>query len=136
MSASPAPLDPVALQALAEMTGGNAAFLASLIDSFCASAPELLAALRQALQQGDAAALRLAAHSLKSNSANFGATTLQQACRELELLGKANQLAEAAAWLAQVEAEYPHVEAALRKLQSEAGVEKTASNTPPFSPGG
>ena len=39
--------------------------------------------IRRALSDGDCEAFRRAAHSLKSNSATFGAMTLSAQCREL-----------------------------------------------------
>ncbi len=80
-------LDPAALDNLRDTTGGDPAFLAELIDTFLEDAPPLLNNLQQALGKEDAAGVRLAAHSLKSNGADFGATTFSALCQQLELLG-------------------------------------------------
>jgi HPt (histidine-containing phosphotransfer) domain-containing protein len=106
-------LDPAALERLRELAGGDAEFLAELIDTFLEDAPQMLAEMRQALKDDDAALLRRAAHSLKSNSADFGALALSGLCRELEGMGKAGQLAGAAEKVAQAEAEYEQVSAAV-----------------------
>jgi HPt (histidine-containing phosphotransfer) domain-containing protein len=74
--------------------------------------------MRQAVERGDAAGLRLAAHSLKSNSADFGAMTLSNLCRELEGLGKAGRLDGAAEKVTQAEAEYERVKAALEAVRN------------------
>lgn len=106
-------LDPKALDRLLEMVGGAPDYLVELIDSFLEDGPQLLADLRQALARGDAAAVRLAAHTLKSNSADFGAMTLATVCQRLEALGKAGTLDGAAELAAQAEAEFQKVRVAL-----------------------
>ena len=114
----PANLDPLALERLQEMAGGDAGFLAEMFRTFLADAPGMLAEMRQSLEQGDAATLRRVAHSLKSNSADFGARTLSDLCRELEMMGKAGTLDGAAEGLALVEAEWVRVKAALESQQA------------------
>ena len=73
--------------------------------------------MRQAVENADPAGLRLAAHSLKSNSAEFGAITLSNVCSELEVMGKAGTLTGAAQKVAQAEAEYEQVKVALETMQ-------------------
>jgi PAS domain S-box-containing protein len=109
-------LDSAALERLRDLSGGDAKFISELIDTFLDSAPQLLANMRQALKKEDAAGLRLAAHSLKSNSADFGAMSLHSLCQELETLAKAGALTGAAELLAQIEAEYEKVKAALKSV--------------------
>ena len=48
----------------------------------------LLAEMHKGLAEGDAARLRRAAHTLKSNSADFGATALRDQARALEELAR------------------------------------------------
>ena len=62
--------------------------MTELLDTFLTDAPRLLEDMHQAVEQKDAAGLRLAAHSLKSNSTDFGATVLADLNRELEEMGK------------------------------------------------
>jgi len=111
---APATLDPAALARLREMAGDDEAFLSEMIDTFLADAPGMLAEMRGALERGDAATLRRAAHSLKSNSRDFGAQELSALCLELETMGKAGALEGAAEKPTQVEAEYARVAVALR----------------------
>src|SRR5687767_10569617 len=99
-------VDPAALDALVEATGGDRAFLAEMIDVYVDDSAEQLAVMRQAIAEGNAEELRRAAHSLKANSASFGATTLAQLCQELEVRGKAAELNDASELLAKIEAEY------------------------------
>jgi HPt (histidine-containing phosphotransfer) domain-containing protein len=110
-------LDPTALESLREMVDGDVSFLAELIHTFLADAPQLLADMRQAMERGDAAGLNLAAHSLKSDSAYYGAVTLSSLCRELEMLGKLGRLDMASEKVAQAEAEYERVEASLAAVR-------------------
>jgi PAS domain S-box-containing protein len=114
---SSAPLDPAAIERLREVAGGEAAFMAEMIDTFLADAPAMLAQMRQSLEQGDAATFRRVAHTLKSNSRDFGATVLSEVCRDLEMMGKAGTLDGAAEKLASAEAEYAQVKAALEAMR-------------------
>jgi HPt (histidine-containing phosphotransfer) domain-containing protein len=81
-------LDLAALENLLSVLGGEFEYLAELIDSFLEDGPQLLAELNQYVQAGDAAGVRRVAHSLKSNGADFGATTFSSLCKELEMMGK------------------------------------------------
>jgi len=112
-------LDAAALKNLRDMTGGDPAFLVELIDTFFEDGPQLLEDIRQAVEQEGAAALRLAAHSLKSNSAQFGALALSSLCRELEEMGKAGTLEDAAEKLALAEVAYEQAKDALDAIRSE-----------------
>jgi HPt (histidine-containing phosphotransfer) domain-containing protein len=108
-----ASLDQAALERLRETVGDDSAVLAELIDSFLEDAPRLLADLRRALDTGDAAGVRLAAHSLKSNGAEFGAQAFSELCKQLETRAKAGTLDGAGELLARAEAEYGRVKVAL-----------------------
>jgi len=99
------------------VVGGDADFLAELMDIFLEDAPQMLAEMSQAVEDSDAAVLRRAAHSLKSNSADFGAMALSNLCRELEGMGKAGTLAGAAEKVVQAGAEYERVQGALETLR-------------------
>jgi PAS domain S-box-containing protein len=110
-------LDPAALERMREMAGGDVAFLKEVFETFLADAPGMLAEMRQSLVQEDAATLRRVAHSLKSNSNDFGASALADLCRELEMMAKAGALDGAAEKLALIEAEWAQVRAALEAVQ-------------------
>ncbi len=66
--------------------------LAKIVQLFIDHSPGVLAAIRQAVANGDAPALRNGAHSLKSSSANIGATRLAAVCRSLEAMGRDGKL--------------------------------------------
>ena len=108
-------IDSKALQALRDMAGENASeMLAAVIDSYLEDAPKLLQTINTAISQEQAAALRQAAHTLKSTSATLGATTLSQLLAELEAKGRAGTLEGALQRLPQLAAEYERVQAALQ----------------------
>lgn len=79
-------IDHKALQNLRKNIGADSAeFLHEMIDTYLIDAPQKLEIIENAIAAGSNAELRLAAHSLKSSSAIFGATLLSQICRELEI---------------------------------------------------
>ena len=67
----------------------------------------------------DYEALRAAAHSLKSSSANVGAMKLHDLCRELELQAHQRQVANSAGQVAMVEQEFIAARTLLRQELSE-----------------
>mgnify|MGYP005839214743 CR=1 FL=1 len=94
--------------------GENAsAFLAELIAAFEEDADKLLAELREAAAENNAEVLRRAAHTLKGSSATLGAVRLSAMCQELELMSCQGTLEGVAERVAQIEAEYERVQAAL-----------------------
>jgi CheY-like chemotaxis protein len=111
-------LDRVALAELRDNM--DTEFAIELIGDFFAGAPKMLAAMRQSLAQGQPAELRLAAHTLKSNSASLGALRLAELCRILEELGKTGVLDETtAAHITSAEAEYEQARQALETARKE-----------------
>lgn len=114
------PIDPQALASMLQMVSGDSSFLAEMIDTYLADSPQLLAEAGQAVAAGDTELLRRTAHSLKSNSEQFGATALAALARRLEQLGKDGALEGAAALLADAAAEYERVELALIAARPES----------------
>ena len=105
-------IDQAAFDGLIEMVGDD--FVGELVETFLEDAPELFAQMNQALDDGDAESFRRAAHSLKSNSASFGAMQLSSQAREMEYLGRDEKLDEARPKMAQLETAYEQAAAALR----------------------
>ncbi len=70
------------LERLRETMGDE--FFLELLDVFLSDSQDMMAKLSRAAQQNDAETLRLTAHTLKSNSASFGATALSFLCERLE----------------------------------------------------
>lgn len=75
----------------------------SLIDCYLEDAPSLLADLKQSVKEADFPVLIRAAHTLKSNSSNLGATLLSGIAFEIEKLGKENKLQEASSLIPDLE---------------------------------
>ena len=92
---------------------GGQEYLVELIDAFLEDAPQLLSQLRVGFEDSDASTLTRAAHTLKSNSAEFGATNLYHLCKDLEAMGKAGTLDDVAQLVVQAETEYERVKVAL-----------------------
>jgi histidine phosphotransfer protein HptB len=103
-------LDMAAFEELKQMSGED--FIGELIDTFLEDSPKLVAEMKAALKAQDADSFRRAAHSLKSNSATFGANHLAQLSRDLEMIGKENRLSDAGPRL-------PALEEALQRASSE-----------------
>jgi len=94
----------------------GADFIGEVLEVFNEDAPALLQSLQQALAGNDPELFRRSAHSLKSNSAAFGALILAELARELEMLGKEGRLAGAEDKVARAAAEYQRVQQALEEL--------------------
>jgi HPt (histidine-containing phosphotransfer) domain-containing protein len=102
---------------LLSSVGGDTAFLEELIDTYLADSVGLMAQMRESLAGNDLDGFRRAAHSLKSNSANFGATDLAAQARELEMMARAGSLEGADAKVAAVEEVFTYVSAELGRLR-------------------
>ena len=78
-------LDRSVLQGIRDLGGAQgASVLGNIIHTYWEIAPQLLEQIQVAIAKEDWPTLRQASHSLGSSSANLGATTLAQGCRQLE----------------------------------------------------
>jgi len=109
-------LNPRALANLNKSIGGDPHFLHELIQVYLHDAPVLLTKIRKAAGKGDAPAVHIAAHSLKSNSAEFGATKLANLCLTLENLTRTGRLEGSWDLIEQIEAAFLTVSEALNDL--------------------
>jgi signal transduction histidine kinase/CheY-like chemotaxis protein/HPt (histidine-containing phosphotransfer) domain-containing protein len=116
-----AALEPGALDNLLESTGGDAEFVATLLETFADDAPAALRELRAGLDAADGDVVRRAAHTLKSNAATFGASALAELCAELEAQARDGELADGEARLGAIEAAYAAVEPELAELRGRLG---------------
>ena len=107
-------IDQATFDNLTELVGDD--FIGELVETFFEEAPQLLAQMSRALEDGDAEAFRRAAHSLKSNGSSFGATRLAELARELEYLGRDQRLDEAGPKLPHLEAAYEEAAEELKAL--------------------
>ena len=73
---------------LLERVEGDQELLAEMIRLFLADAPQLLNAMRNALQQGDMILLQRSAHSMKGAAGNMSAQVTVDAASQLEQSAK------------------------------------------------
>ncbi|MFP4099811.1 response regulator [Coleofasciculus sp.] len=107
-------LDAKVWQSLEKLAGAKAhVVLDKIVGEYLEDAPERLQAIQSAIATQDAEALRQAAHSFRSSSANLGAVTLSLMCKELENLASAGMSEVSAEQLVQVKVEYEKVKTAL-----------------------
>ena len=105
------PLDPEVLEGLRELGGPE--LLSELTQVFLADADGRLAALREALQSGDASGVERTAHALKGASGNMGAGGMAALCAELQEAGASGDLTRAGGLLDQLAEELDRVRPAL-----------------------
>jgi HPt (histidine-containing phosphotransfer) domain-containing protein len=109
-------VDGATLAELFESIGGDREFLDEFIETYIGDYPSLLAALREGLASDDAAAVRRAAHTLKSTSLSVGALRLATMAREIEATAEAASLVGAAPLVEATTAEFAAVAVALRAV--------------------
>jgi HPt (histidine-containing phosphotransfer) domain-containing protein len=93
-------------------------FLVELIGDYVEDSTARVARLRQAAAAGDAEALTLEAHTLKSSSASLGAQSLSALAKRLEDVGRAGDLAALAEDVVRFAEQFGVVKASLEKLRS------------------
>ena len=83
-------IDQATFEELKQMSGGD--FINELIDAFLEDTPSMISQMEAALSSRDVEVFRRNAHSLKSNANTFGATELGVLAKELETMGRENNL--------------------------------------------
>ncbi len=109
-------IDHESWEALKMMTEPD--FLASLIDVFLSDSPEIIRQMQSGVAAGDIELVRRSAHTLKSNSASFGANRLAGAARELEMIAKNGTLEGATPKLEAVEREFIQLSPVILELKN------------------
>jgi HPt (histidine-containing phosphotransfer) domain-containing protein len=84
-------IDEATFEELKQMSGAD--FINELIDAFLDDAPNMISHMHSALETQDIESFRRNAHSLKSNANTFGALELGALAKELEMMGRENNLA-------------------------------------------
>ena len=79
-------LDATIFNELKDTTGAE--FVEELVTTFLEEVPGMIAELKSAKETSDEDAFRRAAHSIKSNANVFGAVSLSELARRLELEGE------------------------------------------------
>ena len=91
-------------------------YIGFLTETFLEDAPNMLAAMRQGVEDSNAAEVRFNVHTLKSSSATLGATHLAELCLRLESQSKAGDLSQAASLQNAIEIEFERVKANLLQI--------------------
>jgi len=101
---------------LMERVDDDVEFLAETIEMLDEDSPSLLAEIEAAVAARDAGALVTPAHALKGMLANFCAASAEAAARELEFMGREEQLTDVEAAVARVQAETQRLRDALHEF--------------------
>ncbi len=96
---------------------GAREFVVKLIEQYLAESTMRLMEVKDAVERGDAQALRLASHSLKGNSGTVGARRMASLCGELETLARNTILDGSPALVIKLEEEFTRVRHALEMEQ-------------------
>ncbi|NNM52994.1 MAG: Hpt domain-containing protein [Pseudomonadales bacterium] len=88
-----------------------------LLQTFMTDADVRMDSVRQAIDSGDAEALRKAAHSFKGSSVNVGARRLSEVCRMLEDALVQGQQPDAQEFLVALTREYEQVVESVNRLR-------------------
>ena len=97
---------------------GKPDIIGRLVDIYLGNSPDILREISDAIVNGDMERLWQSAHSLKSSSANLGATTLAALCETAEEMGRNNQADKLPEMIAEIEKEYARVSRELRRITS------------------
>ena len=113
-------VDAEVLRRLASSLGeGGGDAVRGLIETFRSHAPDLIAALRRGVENGDVESVRVAAHTLKSNASMFGASDLAEASRQVEVSAGDGALADGARNVDRIASELERVTGELERLGRE-----------------
>lgn len=110
-------LDERAFEQLREMVGDDPEFIAEFIGTFLRTAPCQIQEIREGLAADDAARVQMAAHTLKSNSADMGARRLSELARRFEHGGRDGNLSTLKGLLTELEAAFAEASTALEARQ-------------------
>jgi signal transduction histidine kinase/DNA-binding response OmpR family regulator/HPt (histidine-containing phosphotransfer) domain-containing protein len=108
---SPPVLNASILDELRDVLGNE---VDKIVTVYLEDAPRLIAQLERAAMGGDPIALRVAAHTLKSSSANVGASTLSEVARDLEEGARDGTLKKPEVMVARIVTEFAQVRSALQ----------------------
>ena len=84
---------------------GDHELLKEIVEAFLDESPRLMTEIRQAVSAGDATALRVAVHTLKSSMRYFGAARAFEQAYQLEKMGRMGDLENAESPLQTLEGE-------------------------------
>ncbi|HUR29729.1 MAG TPA: Hpt domain-containing protein [Planctomycetota bacterium] len=112
-------LDMNVIAALKELGGeGDDSLFRELLDLYVDDSTSQMRRLEESLKSGDLKVAERIAHTLKSSSANLGATTLSQICMQMELRGRGAAPATMSELLGATREEHTRVVKALNALRT------------------
>lgn len=112
--------DDTALDRLLDL--GGPPLVLKMIDAYLGSSPQRVEMAGESMTAGDLKGVEQAAHSLKSSSANFGATTFVDLVAEIELLASKDQAGSRLDGLmGRLESEFGAVCRRLEEIRQELG---------------
>ncbi len=118
----PPAVDTEALDAIRALANESAPdLLAQVVHLYLEAGPRLLDSLRSGMATGDKDAVRAAAHTLKSSSANVGASRLAELCKQLEHASRTGTFTPQTPSFDDVRAEYSRVEIELKRQVGNGG---------------
>ena len=106
-------------QELLEELDGDREFLEESLEMLDSDAPSLLKQIREAMDRGDADAVSVAAHTIKSMVGNFCAPPAFEAALNVETLGRSGDLNACEAGLVSLEAQVSRLQIELRQFLDE-----------------
>ena len=110
-------IDPESIENLRALNpGDNDEFLREITGIFIEDTPLRIAELEQSLAAADLPKFTRAAHSIKGSSSNLGAMALRAAAEKLEHQARTEGLADVAALMTSLKAEFERAHAALTAL--------------------
>ena len=110
-------INPHALENIRALSSDRgSALVRRVIAAYVDDTPQHLKTLHQAIAGLDTGKLRKVAHSLKSSSANVGAETLAQMCKDMEQLGRTDSTEGASGILTDMEHEFQAVRRSLSAI--------------------
>lgn len=122
-------LDRTAVDGLRALeTSDNPDLLTRIIDAYLDDTPKLIEKMKQALHADDMFEVAKAAHTLKSSSANVGASELSDRCKQLEASARRGSVGMVRELLSDVGSAYTSVESALMAERGPREAENLAAS--------
>ena len=95
--------DPIRLEGLIRICGGNPDFAKFMLDKFKLSGSEQIEQIRESFHESNWADVKMSAHSLKGSSAMLGAISISKLAAEIERDATKNELARMEANIARLQ---------------------------------
>jgi two-component system sensor histidine kinase/response regulator len=113
-----AAVDGLVRDEILERMEGDVDLLDEIVQLFIEDCPHLLTQMKDSIETGDGAGLRLAAHAMKGSLSNFGSLHAGALACELETMGKNGELTGAAPAFESLVTALEHLQPAMENLVS------------------